>query len=169
METLPTSRKIVSIESAAQKTAECSGTVVWTNGCFDLLHIGHLHSLSSAAFLGDVLMVGVNSDQSIRQLKGESRPIVPCAERMEIIAALEYVDWVVCFDELTPRSALETIKPDIHCKGSDYADGTKPIPERGVVEAYGGVVHFLPFVPGLSTTNRINAIVSAAGLIDGRA
>jgi rfaE bifunctional protein nucleotidyltransferase chain/domain len=125
-------------------------SVVFTNGCFDLLHVGHVRSLEAAAALGDVLVVGVNADATVRELKGPGRPIVPAAERAEVVAALEVVDHVVLFDEPTPEAALDRLRPEVHTKGSDYAD--KPIPERAVVEAYGGTVELLPLVPGVSTT-----------------
>lgn len=163
---ISTSRKIINVAEAASRREDCQGTVVWTNGCFDLLHVGHLQSLAAAAELGELLIVGVNGDDSVRQLKGLDRPIVPCSERMELIAAVEFVDWVVRFDEPTPVEALSRIKPDVHCKGAEYADGSRPIPERGTVEGYGGAVRFLPTLPGLSTTNRINSII-AGGDIQG--
>jgi rfaE bifunctional protein nucleotidyltransferase chain/domain len=124
--------------------------VVWTNGCFDLLHVGHVRSLEAAAALGDVLVVGVNSDESARELKGAGRPLVGAAERAEVVAGLESVDHVVVFEELTPEAALDRLRPEVHAKGADYAD--KPIPERAVVEAYGGKVELLPLVPGVSTS-----------------
>jgi rfaE bifunctional protein nucleotidyltransferase chain/domain len=125
-------------------------TVVWTNGVFDLLHIGHVRSLEAARALGDVLVVGVNADESVRQAKGESRPIVPAVQRAEVVAALEPVDFVVVFEEATPEAALSRLQPEIHAKGADYRD--KPIPERAVVEGYGGRVELLPLVDGVSTT-----------------
>jgi rfaE bifunctional protein nucleotidyltransferase chain/domain len=134
-------------------------TVVWTNGCFDLLHAGHVQSLLTASTLGDVLIVGLNSDRSIRRLKGPGRPILPEAERAQVLAALECVDHVLLFDDLIPTRLLEQIQPDVHCKGADYAPPHgKPIPERAVVEAYGGRVAFLPLVPGLSTSQLIQRI-----------
>jgi phosphoheptose isomerase len=134
-------------------------TVVWTNGCFDLLHLGHVRSLQMAKALGDILVVGVNSDDSVRQLKGPGRPIFPASERVEILAALECVDYVIIFEELTPEKAIARLKPDIHCKGADYAPPQgKPIPEAKVVEAYGGRVEFLPLVPGHSTSELIRRI-----------
>jgi phosphoheptose isomerase len=128
-------------------------TVVWTNGVFDLLHIGHLRGLEAARRLGDVLVVGVNNDDAVRELKGPSRPLVPAAERADMLAALRPVDFVVVFDETTPEAALDALRPDIHCKGADYAppDG-KPIPEQALVESYGGRVEFLPLVEERSTT-----------------
>jgi rfaE bifunctional protein nucleotidyltransferase chain/domain len=127
--------------------------VVWTNGCFDLLHVGHVRSLQAARALGDALVVGVNDDGSVRRLKGPSRPIVPEAERAEMLAALACVDAVVLFGEDTPAAALARLRPDIHCKGADYTPPEgKPVPEAAVVAAYGGRVEFLPLVAGRSTS-----------------
>jgi len=125
-------------------------TVVWTNGVFDLLHVGHVRSLEEARALGDVLVVGVNADESVREAKGEGRPVVPAVQRAEVVAALEPVDFVVVFEEPTPEAALQRLQPEIHAKGADYRD--KPIPERAVVEGYGGRVELLPLVEGVSTT-----------------
>jgi rfaE bifunctional protein nucleotidyltransferase chain/domain len=134
-------------------------TVVWTNGCFDLIHIGHVRSLQAARSMGDLLVVGVNSDASVRRLKGAERPIVPAAERAAVLAALECVDHVIVFDESTPCDALARLKPDIHCKGADYAPPTgKSIPEAPIVEGYGGRIEFLPLVPLLSTTELLHRI-----------
>jgi rfaE bifunctional protein nucleotidyltransferase chain/domain len=128
-------------------------TVVWTNGCFDLLHVGHVRGLQEARTLGDVLIVGVNSDESVRRLKGPERPIVPDAERAEVLAALACVDYVVIFGEATPEAALARLKPDVHCKGGDYAPPSqKPIPEAELVRSYGGRIAFLSLTPGISTT-----------------
>ena len=133
--------------------------VVWTNGCFDLVHAGHLASLEAARELGDVLVVGVNSDEAAQRLKGEGRPLLPAAERAAILAALRPVDYVTVFDEDTPESALERLQPDVHAKGADYAPPNgKPIPERAVVEAYGGRVEFLPLLEGRSTTDLVETI-----------
>lgn len=134
-------------------------TVVWTNGCFDLLHAGHLASFNAARERGDVLVVGVNSDAAVARLKGPGRPLMPAAERAELVASLRPVDHVVVFDEDTPEAVLERLQPDVHCKGADYAppDG-KPVPERAVVEGYGGRVEFLPLVPGRSTTELVRAL-----------
>src|SRR4051812_35574747 len=127
-------------------------SVVWTNGCFDLLHAGHVRSLQAAARLGDVLVVGLNSDASVRRLKGPGRPLVPQDERACVLAALVCVDHVVVFDDLTPTALLECLRPDVHCKGAEYAPPNgRPIPEKAVVEAHGGRVEFLPLVEGLSS------------------
>ena len=128
--------------------------VVWTNGTFDLLHPGHVSSLQAARALGDVLVVGLNSDASVRGYKGPTRPILTQDERAAMLAALECVDYVVVFDEPTPEAALSRLKPDVHCKGAEYAPPHgRPVPERTVVEGYGGRVEYLPLVPGMSTTD----------------
>ncbi|HEU4942775.1 MAG TPA: SIS domain-containing protein, partial [Gaiellaceae bacterium] len=134
-------------------------TVVWTNGCFDLLHVGHVRSLEEARAFGDVLVVGVNGDEAVTALKGPGRPVLPAADRAEILAALEAVDHVVVFDELTPEAALERLRPDVHAKGADYAPPNgKPIPELDLVRSYGGEVRFVPLVPGSSTTEIVSRI-----------
>jgi phosphoheptose isomerase len=136
-------------------------TVVWTNGCFDLLHVGHVRNLEAAARLGDVLVVGVNSDASVRRLKGPARPFVPAGERAETLAALGAVAAVVVFDEDTPEAVLARLRPDVHVKGEDYRPPHgKPIPEAEVVAAYGGRIAFLPLVPGRSTTALVGDIRS---------
>jgi rfaE bifunctional protein nucleotidyltransferase chain/domain len=133
--------------------------VVWTNGCFDLLHAGHARSLAAARALGEVLVVGLNSDDSVRLLKGPKRPLMPQQERAELLAALVCVDAVLIFGEGTPETALKRLRPEIHCKGSDYAPpGGKPVPEAPVVAAYGGQVKYLPLLPGISTTELLGRI-----------
>ena len=137
-------------------------TVVWTNGCFDLLHAGHVRSLRAAKALGDILVIGLNSDAGIRAIKGPLRPLVPEQDRVEIIAALEPVDYVTIFDESEPSAVLSRIQPDIHCKGEDYAPGTgRPVPERDVVLAYGGRIEFLPLLEGRSTTQLLERIIAS--------
>ncbi len=138
-------------------------TVVWTNGVFDLLHVGHVRNLQAAARLGDVLVVGLNSDASVRRLKGSERPFLPAAERAELLAALRGVAAVVVFDEDTPEAALARLRPDVHVKGADYRPPHgKPIPEAATVEAYGGRIAFLPLVPGRSTSALADSIRAAA-------
>jgi rfaE bifunctional protein nucleotidyltransferase chain/domain len=136
--------------------------VVWTNGCFDLLHMGHLRTLEAASQLGDVLVVGLNDDTSVRAIKGAGRPMVPADERAALLAAMEVVDRVVVFGEQTPEDPLRLVQPDIHCKGEDYAppDG-KPIPELSVVEEYGGKVMFIPLVESRSTSSLIDSARAA--------
>ena len=134
-------------------------TVVWTNGVFDVLHIGHLRSLQAARALGDVLVVGVNGDDSVRKLRGADRPVFPAAERGDLLASLRPVDYVVVFEAETPEAVLGEVRPDVHCKGEDYAPPHgKPIPEREVVESYGGRVEFLPLVESRSTTQALARI-----------
>src|SRR5437016_11170626 len=124
--------------------------VVFTNGCFDLLHPGHIETLEKARNLGDLLVVGVNSDRSVREMKGEGRPILPEQERAEILAALECVDGVVIFDEPTPREIIAALLPDVLVKGGDWASDR--IVGREEVEAAGGKVVLAPVVSGRSTT-----------------
>lgn len=133
-------------------------TVVWTNGCFDLLHRGHVRSLEAAKALGDVLVVGLNSDASVRALKGPARPVMPEGDRAEILAALRPVDAVTIFDDLTPVRCLEELQPDVHCKGGEYDGTDRTLPEREVVERYGGTVRFLPMVEGVSTSRLIGTL-----------
>jgi D-glycero-beta-D-manno-heptose 1-phosphate adenylyltransferase len=133
--------------------------VAWTNGCFDLLHVGHVRNLQAARGHGDLLVVGLNSDDSVRRLKGPGRPVLPAVERAEVLAALACVDYVVVFEELTPTAAIARLQPDVHCKGADYAPPHgKSIPEAEVVEAYGGRIEFLPLVPAVSTSEVIRRI-----------
>jgi D-beta-D-heptose 7-phosphate kinase/D-beta-D-heptose 1-phosphate adenosyltransferase len=130
--------------------------VVFTNGCFDLLHPGHIRSLEQARALGDVLIVGLNSDASVRLLKGEGRPVIPECERAEILAALESVDAVVIFDDLTPREVIARLLPDVLVKGGDWPGDQ--IVGREEVEAAGGRVVSAPVVPGYSTTDILKKI-----------
>lgn len=149
---------------AIRENARRAGrVVVWTNGAFDLLHPGHVASLQSARALGDVLVVGLNSDRSVKAYKGPTRPVLSQDDRAGMLAALECVDFVVVFDEDTPAESLTKLKPDIHCKGAEYAPPHgRPIPERAAVEAYGGRIEYVPLVPGVSTTDivrRVNGLI----------
>ena len=130
--------------------------IVFTNGCFDILHVGHLRYLEQARALGDLLVVGINTDESVRRMKGPERPFVPEEERAEMLAGLECVDYVTFFSEPTPIETIEELKPHIHAKGGDYQ--ISQIPEARVVESYGGRVAILPLVPGKSTTGLINHV-----------
>ena len=136
--------------------------VVFTNGCFDLLHPGHIGSLEQARALGDVLIVGLNSDASVRQLKGEGRPVLPERERAEILAALECVDAVIIFDEPTPREVIARLLPDVLVKGGDWPGDQ--IVGREEVEAAGGRVVSIPIVPGYSTTAILRKIREGASV-----
>lgn len=134
---------------------------MFTNGCFDLMHIGHTRYLQAAKALGDVLVVGVNSDVSVRTLdKAPDRPIVPEAQRAEVLAALGCVDFVVTFDESDPLQLITTVQPDILVKGGDWA--IDRIVGRELVEARGGIVKTIPLIPGLSTTGLLQRIRSTA-------
>jgi D-glycero-beta-D-manno-heptose 1-phosphate adenylyltransferase len=124
--------------------------VVFTNGCFDLLHPGHVRTLEQARELGDVLIVGLNSDASVRKLKGEGRPLIPEQERAETLAAFESVDAIVIFDDLTPLRVIACLLPDVLVKGGDWAGDR--IVGREEVEAVGGQVVSVPVVPGISTS-----------------
>ena len=130
--------------------------VVTTNGCFDVLHVGHLRYLQASQGLGSLLVVGVNSDDSVRALKGENRPLVPADERAEMLAGLACVDYVTIFPELDPIDLLSAIKPNIHVKGGDYT--IERVIEREAVESNGGKVIVGLNVPGKSTTDLIETI-----------
>ena len=125
--------------------------LVFTNGVFDLLHVGHVRYLADARALGDALVVAINSDRSVRELKGPDRPVFEEAERAEILAALRNVDYVVIFDDISPRSLIKQLLPDVLVKGGDYQ--LDEIHGREEVEAAGGKVISLPFVSGASTTS----------------
>ncbi len=131
-------------------------SLVFTNGHFDLLHIGHLDYLEKARALGDALILGVNGDGSTEQLKGTGRPIVPAVERARLLTALRPVDAVVIFDDPTAEALIRKLQPDIYVKGGDYAH--KYLPERASVEAYGGRVVLIDYLPGHSTTEIIRKI-----------
>ncbi|HKT46933.1 MAG TPA: D-glycero-beta-D-manno-heptose 1-phosphate adenylyltransferase [Candidatus Acidoferrales bacterium] len=134
--------------------------VVFTNGCFDLLHPGHIQILERARALGDALIVGLNSDSSVRELKGAGRPVLPESERAEILAGLECVDAVVIFEELTPRHVIAALLPDVLVKGGDWPGDQ--IVGREEVEAVGGRVVSIPVVPGYSTTAILERIRKGA-------
>ncbi len=130
--------------------------VVFTNGCFDIIHAGHVRYLTTAKNFGDVLIVGLNSDRSVRKLKGASRPINNQADRAEVLLALKPVDYVIIFDELTAENLIAQVKPDIYVKGGDYTLET--LPEAKIVQSYGGRVEFVNLVAGKSTSNIIKKI-----------
>ena len=130
--------------------------IVFTNGCFDILHRGHIAYLNQAKALGDLLIVGVNSDQSVRQLKGSERPINALDDRIQVLTALSCIDYMIAFDENTPLHIIQAIRPDVYVKGGDYTRET--LPEAPIVEALGGVVEILPYLPEHSTTSMIQRI-----------
>lgn len=135
--------------------------VVFTNGCFDVLHVGHVRYLAQARALGDVLVVGLNSDASVRGLKGDNRPLVPESERAEMLAHLSSVDYVCLFDEPRPDSLIDVVRPDVHAKGGDYRH--EDLPEADVVRRHGGRVAILPLSEGRSTTNLIARVLEVYG------
>ena len=135
--------------------------VVFTNGCFDVLHAGHVNYLAWARAQGDALIIGLNSDESVRKLKGERRPLVPFEDRARVLRALRSVDVVVEFAERTPEVLLDRIRPDIHVKSSQYREDE--LPERTVVLQHGGEVRLAPHLPGHSTTDIIAQIISRYG------
>ncbi|HKG77815.1 MAG TPA: D-glycero-beta-D-manno-heptose 1-phosphate adenylyltransferase [Pyrinomonadaceae bacterium] len=136
-----------------QRLRSAGARLVFTNGVFDLLHVGHVRYLAQARALGDALIVAINSDRTVRELKGPDRPIFDQAERAEILAALRYVDYVSVFDDVSPRSLIATLLPDVLVKGGDY--DLHQIHGREEVEAAGGKVISLPFVQGASSTTII--------------
>jgi rfaE bifunctional protein nucleotidyltransferase chain/domain len=134
-------------------------SIVTTNGCFDLIHSGHVRYLYDAASKGGALIVGINSDASVARLKGPQRPVQKEADRAYIIAALKYVDCAFIFEENDPIRFLNLIKPDIHVKGGDYTP--EQLPERAIVEQGGGRIEIVPFLQGYSTTNIVKKILSS--------
>ncbi len=153
-------KKVLTLDQACDVVAQLKRggqRVVFTNGCFDLLHPGHVCYLAEARKLGNALIVAVNSDRSVRSLKGPGRPIIPEAERAEILAALECIDVVTIFDDLTPRTIIGRMLPDVLVKGGNWAPDE--IVGREEVTAAGGRVVTIPAVPGYSTSSIIDAIV----------
>ena len=145
-------KEIVKLQKAGKR-------VVFTNGVFDILHIGHLTYLEEAGNLGDVLVVGVNSDASVKVNKGDKRPINSEKNRAYVLLGTKFVDYVVIFDEKTPEKLLDILKPDVHVKGGDYKK--EDLPETKIVEGNGGEVKILSFVDNVSTTQIINKIIEA--------
>lgn len=130
--------------------------VVFTNGCFDILHAGHVRYLIEAKKRGDILVVGLNSDESVRELKGEGRPVNPAADRAEVLAGLRAVDHVIVFAETTAEELVRQLQPDIYVKGGDYS--LDRLPEAEIVAAYGGKTVLVPMVEGRSTSNVIRKL-----------
>ena len=157
--TIDPDQKIRTRVDLASLLTALPGTTVFTNGVFDLLHVGHLRYLQAARMLGDRLVVGVNADASVRELKGPTRPLVCEDERAELLAGLVCVDYVTIFSERTADAVLAALKPGIYAKGGDYTPDT--LPEAPTVRAYGGEIRLITFVPGRSTTNYVNALSAA--------
>jgi len=147
--------------AAADDARRRGSLVVFTNGCFDLLHPGHLHVLRSARAMGGMLIVGVNSDASVRRLKGAGRPLVPLEARMDVLSELRCVDAVVPFEEDTPLELIRTIRPDVLVKGGDYAP--ESVVGAGIVLSRGGRVAIVPLLEGCSTTRLAEEIRRGAG------
>ena len=145
-------KEIVKLQKAGKK-------IVFTNGVFDILHIGHLTYLEEAGNLGDVLVVGVNSDASVKVNKGDKRPINSEKNRAYVLLGTKFVNYAVIFDEKTPEKLLDVLKPDVHVKGGDYKK--EDLPETKIVEGNGGEVKILSFVDNVSTTQIINKIIEA--------
>ena len=165
-------RKILSREELAvevRRRQQAGERGVFTNGCFDLLHLGHVRYLQQARALGDFLLLGLNDDAGVRALKGPGRPLVPQAERAEILAALTCIDYVTIFAEPTAGPLVALLQPAIYVKGGDYASAqsdvpdTKRLPEAKIVQAYGGLVRLIAYLPEHSTTELIEAIKRLPG------
>lgn len=149
--------KVISADQLAElKKYLANKKIVFTNGCYDIFHSGHVANLQTASQFGDVLVVGINSDCSIKKLKGASRPICDLESRIKILEALSCVDYIVPFDDITPIELIRALSPDVYVKGADYND--RNLPEAEVVESNGGVVKFVPIVEGVSTTGLIKRI-----------
>ncbi len=144
------------IGGIVDKSKAVGKTLVFTNGCFDIIHAGHVRYLSEAKKLGDCLIVGLNSDRSVKELKGPTRPLNHQEDRAEVVAALAAVDYVIIFDERTAESLINEVKPDIYVKGGDYC--IEDIPEAKIVASNGGKTILIPEVPGRSSTNMIKKI-----------
>ena len=151
-------QSLAEIKKTIRAVRAAGKRIVFANGCFDLLHVGHIRYLQKARALGDVLILGINSDASVAALKGKGRPLQPEAERAEILAALDCVDYVLLFDALTVDGILREIQPDIHAKGTDYTEET--IPERETVMSYGGQVAIAGDPKDHSTRDLIQTILS---------
>ncbi len=152
------------LATEVQRRQQTGERCVFTNGCFDLLHLGHIRYLQAARRLGDFLVMGLNSDESVRQLKGLSRPLIAEDERAEILAALQCIDYVTIFPERTAGALIDLLQPTIYVKGADYidADGNQPdmdrLPEAKHVQTYGGEIRFIPYLPHHSTSEMIEKI-----------
>lgn len=154
------SGSVVSLEEACllrEQARSEKKRVVFTNGCFDLLHVGHVRYLQEAAEQGDLLIVGLNDDQSTREIKGAGRPCVAQEERAEILAALRCVDYVILFHERTAKRLVQALKPDVYVKGGNYR--IEDLPEAPIVERYGGEIVLTPLIPDRSTSRLIDAMV----------
>lgn len=162
----PTTGKIVTLEQAQARVIawrQAGKQIAYTNGCFDLVHAGHVRTLEAARQMADVLVVGINSDDSVRRLKGPGRPIMPEHDRAELLAALACVDLVVVFPELSSLPTIQALRPEVWVKGGDYTLETVHQEERAYVESYGGRVALAPRVAGVSTSELLARIKRLLG------
>ncbi len=151
--------KIKSVKEFLPIRAQLTGKLVFTNGCFDLLHVGHIRYLQEAKKQGDYLMIGLNSDKSVKKIKGKDRPIIPEKERAEVLAALQSVDFIILFNAETPYELIRAVKPHVLVKGGDWKSGD--IVGKDIVEADGGKVLSLSYIEGRSTTDIIDRILQS--------
>lgn len=149
-------KNVQEVSPLISKLKEEGKTIVTTNGCFDLIHTGHITYLAEAASFGDILIVGINSDESVKKLKGPNRPVQNEMDRAFIIGSLKMVDFTFVFSEPDPCTFLQVIKPDVHVKGGDYTP--EKLPERKIIESNGGKIAIVSFVNGYSTTSIVNKI-----------
>jgi len=149
------------LKSEMNRLRQGGKKIAFTNGCFDILHVGHTRYLRDARKTGDVLILALNSDASVRAIKGEKRPLVPEAERADVVASLEAVDYVTIFDELTPLELIEFLQPDVIVKGGDWSE--ENVVGRESVRKWGGKVVIIPETEGASTTNIIEKIIKTYG------
>ena len=157
-------KKIISssgLTKSIRKHQEHGEKVVWTNGCFDIIHLGHIFYLEHAKKEGDKLIVGLNSDASVKMIKGTDRPIIPEDERARVLAALECVDYITIFREESPLNLLKKLRPDKYVKGGDYTIDTINQDERRLMESYGIEIVLMPKIEGSSTTNVISKILNS--------
>jgi D-beta-D-heptose 7-phosphate kinase/D-beta-D-heptose 1-phosphate adenosyltransferase len=159
--------KIIRSDEQLNEILQCiskeNGKIVFSNGCFDIIHYGHVQYLAKARTFGDIMIVGINTDASIKRIKGEKRPVITENERLYMLASLECIDYVILFDEDTPVNLIQKIQPDIMVKGSDWK--IEQLPGREIVEAKGGQVILVDLVAGLSTTGIIQKIKDVFGPI----
>ena len=148
------------IKETCREIRQGGKKIVFTNGCFDILHVGHVRYLTTAKSFGDVLIVGLNTDESVKILKGENRPINNEKDRAEVLLGLKAVDYVVLFGERTAENLVSEIRPDVYVKGADYT--VDKIPEAKIVQSYGGQIELVKFVAGHSTTETIKKIFNTA-------
>ena len=148
------------IKETCEEIQQGGKKIVFTNGCFDILHVGHVRYLTTAKSFGDVLIVGLNTDESVKMLKGENRPINNEKDRAEVLLGLKAVDYVVLFGERTAENLVSEIRPDVYVKGADYT--VDKIPEAKIVQSYGGQIELVKFVAGHSTTETIRKIFNTA-------